>query len=95
LTKLSPSELYVEISVVDARAMSIAPDETVTVSSQRGSVSARAFVTHSVRPGEVFMPMHYDGVNRLTFPSFDPHSRQPAYKACAVKITKKDGGAAL
>jgi assimilatory nitrate reductase catalytic subunit len=25
-------------------------------------------------------------MNRLTFPAFDPHSRQPAYKACAVKI---------
>jgi len=89
LTKLSPRELYVEISAVDARAMNIAPDETVDVSSQRGSVSARAFITHAVRPGEVFMPMHYEGVNRLTFPSFDPHSRQPAYKACAVKITKR------
>ena len=88
LTSLSPRELYVEVSAVDARAMNIAPDETVDVSSQRGSVSARAFITHAVRPGEVFMPMHYDGVNRLTFPSFDPHSRQPAYKACAVKITK-------
>ena len=88
LTKLSPRELYVEISVADARAMNIAPDETVEVSSARGSVTARAFVTHAVRPGEVFMPMHYEGVNRLTFPSFDPHSRQPAYKASAVKITK-------
>ena len=88
LTKLSPGELHVEISVDDARALSIAQGETVLVSSSRDSVSARAFVTHAVRPGEVFMPMHYDGVNRLTFPAFDPHSRQPAYKACAVRITK-------
>jgi assimilatory nitrate reductase catalytic subunit len=32
--------------------------------------------------------MHYDTMNRLTFAAFDPYSRQPAYKACAVKITK-------
>ena len=26
--------------------------------------------------------------NELTFPSFDPYSRQPSYKACAVEIRK-------
>ena len=30
--------------------------------------------------------MHYSEVNRLTFPAFDTYSRQPSYKACAVKI---------
>jgi assimilatory nitrate reductase catalytic subunit len=25
-------------------------------------------------------------LNQLTFPSFDPHSRQPSYKACAVRV---------
>jgi len=27
-------------------------------------------------------------MNRLTFAAFDPYSRQPAYKACAVRINK-------
>ena len=35
----------------------------------------------------MFMPMHFAGVNQLTFPSFDPHSRQPSYKACAVSAS--------
>jgi assimilatory nitrate reductase catalytic subunit len=60
----------------------------VNVSSQRGTVKARAFITNSVKQGEVFMPMHYETMNRLTFAAFDPFSRQPAYKACAVKVTK-------
>jgi assimilatory nitrate reductase catalytic subunit len=90
LNKLSPSELYVEISPADARKLDIAPEEKVLVSSQRASVEARAFVTNSVRPGEVFMPMHYETMNQLTFAAFDPYSRQPAYKACAVKISKID-----
>jgi assimilatory nitrate reductase catalytic subunit len=30
--------------------------------------------------------MHFAEVNCLTFPAYDPHSRQPAYKACAVAI---------
>lgn len=34
------------------------------------------------------MPMHYEAVNRLTFPAFDPYSRQPAYKACAVAVAR-------
>lgn len=35
------------------------------------------------------MPMHYASTNRLTFPAFDPHSRQPSYKACAVQIERQ------
>jgi len=35
---------------------------------------------------DVFIPMHYDEVNRLTLSSFDPHSRQPSYKFCAVTV---------
>ncbi len=89
MKKLAPSELYVEISPVDARRLDIAPDEVVEVSSQRASISARAFVTNTVKVGEVFMPMHFENMNRLTFPSFDPYSRQPSYKACAVRIGKK------
>jgi assimilatory nitrate reductase catalytic subunit len=88
LSALAPSELYVEISPVDARALGVRPDEKVRVSSQRAHVEARAFITNSVKPGEVFMPMHYDTMNRLTFAAFDPHSRQPAYKASAVAISK-------
>jgi len=33
--------------------------------------------------------MHFDVVNTLTLPVFDPHSRQPSYKACAVSISAK------
>jgi assimilatory nitrate reductase catalytic subunit len=88
LSKLAPSELYVEISPVDARALGIRPDEKVKVISRRATVEARAFITNSVKPGEVFMPMHYETMNKLTFAAFDPYSRQPAYKASAVAITK-------
>jgi assimilatory nitrate reductase catalytic subunit len=30
--------------------------------------------------------MHYEQTNRLTLAHFDPHSRQPSYKNCAVAI---------
>jgi assimilatory nitrate reductase catalytic subunit len=32
--------------------------------------------------------MHYARANQLTFPAFDPHSRQPSYKHCAVRLRK-------
>jgi anaerobic selenocysteine-containing dehydrogenase len=90
LARLAPSEVYVELSPADAKQLGIEPDELVVVASQRGKIRARAFVTHTVKPGEVFIPMHYEMVNQLTFGAFDPYSRQPAYKACAVKLSKLD-----
>jgi anaerobic selenocysteine-containing dehydrogenase len=90
LRELSPRAIYVEINPADARRLGIAPDELVTVASRRGDVIARAFVTTRVVPGEVFVPMHFAEANRLTIAAFDPHSRQPAYKASAVNVTRID-----
>jgi assimilatory nitrate reductase catalytic subunit len=89
LRKLSPEQLYVEINTTDAREMHIRPGETVIVESQRGEVTARAFVTPTIARGQVFLPMHYDGVNRLTDSIFDPYSKQPSYKACAVRLRRE------
>lgn len=86
LDKLGATSPYVEISPLDATALGIAPGQRVVVESRRGRMIARAFVTHSVQPKQVFVPMHYAKTNQLTFGAFDPHSRQPAYKACAVAI---------
>jgi assimilatory nitrate reductase catalytic subunit len=86
LERLYPKDLYIEVSPVDARRLKIAPNQWVMVASRRAEIRARAFVTHGVKPGEVFMPMHYREANKLTFPAFDPYSRQPAYKACAVAL---------
>ena len=88
LRKLAPTSLYVEINPADATRLGINNDEQVTVSSRRGEAAAAAVITTTVQPGQLFMPMHFDAVNRLTFPSFDPHSRQPSYKACAVRLTR-------
>ncbi len=88
LKALAPSDPYVEISPADAKRLGVATNEWVTVRSRRGHAEARAFVTHIVKPGQVFMPMHFATTNDLTFPSFDPHSRQPSYKACAVSVSK-------
>jgi assimilatory nitrate reductase catalytic subunit len=86
LDQLGVPSPYVEINPVDAAALGITPGQRVVVESRRGRMVARAFVTHGVQPKQVFVPMHYARTNQLTFPAFDPDSRQPAYKACAVTV---------
>jgi len=86
LRTLYPEKIYIEINPVDARRLGIRAQQKVAVSSRRGTIHATAFITGTVQPGQVFLPMHYEETNRLTFPAFDPYSRQPSYKACAVSI---------
>jgi ferredoxin-nitrate reductase len=87
LRKLAPTALYLEIHPDDAARLGVANGHRVAVRSRRAVIEAIAFVTPVVRPGSVFMPMHFPDVNKLTFPAYDPHSRQPSYKACAVAVS--------
>ena len=86
LRKLYPARVYVEVNPADAKARGIVTSDTVQVESRRGRITATAFVTRSVQPGQVFVPMHYEEANRLTDAVFDPYSKQPSYKACAVEL---------
>lgn len=88
LRKLAPGSLYVEMNPADAARLKVRPGDRVLVHSRRGKAGAVAAITPIVQAGQVFMPMHFEAVNRLTFPAFDPQSRQPGYKACAVSVEK-------
>ncbi len=88
LRKLYAADSYVEIHPDDASHLKIASGDWVIVKSLRGQARARAAVASTVQPGQLFMPMHDVEVNRLTFPAFDTHSRQPSYKHCAVRVEK-------
>lgn len=86
LRKLYPEHPFVEINPADARELGIRPNQWVSVESQRGELRAMALLTHAVASGIVFIPMHYEVTNRLTDSVFDPYSKQPSYKSCAVRI---------
>ncbi|MEZ6126851.1 MAG: molybdopterin dinucleotide binding domain-containing protein [Planctomycetaceae bacterium] len=88
LKKLYPEHPFVEVNPQDARDLRISHNEIIIVESQRGRMTATALLTHNVQPGQVFIPMHYETTNRLTDAVFDPYSKQPAYKACAVRLAK-------
>jgi len=86
LRKLYPQSIYIEIHPDDATEMGIEPNTDVLVKSRRSELVATALVTPTVQKGQLFMPMHYARANQLTMASFDPHSRQPSYKFCAVAV---------
>jgi len=90
LRELRPEKIYVEINPRDAGRFRITMNQPVRVISRRGQLTASAFVTATVQPGQVFIPMHYAETNQLTLAVFDPHSRQPSYKACAVRVERQE-----
>jgi len=94
LRTLYPANPYVEIHPADAARLRIEPNSSVAVISRRARIECTAVVTLTTQPGQVFIPMHYDVTNQLTRAEFDPHSRQPSYKYCAVRVERIGSAAA-
>lgn len=86
LRTLYPANAYVELHPDDALRLKIKPNSRVALISRRARITCTAFVTPTVQRGQVFIPMHYGVTNQLTCADFDPHSRQPSYKHCAVRV---------
>ena len=91
LRKLYRGDCTVEVHPKDASRIGIDAEELVRVRSRRGVLEARAVIRETVREGEVFISIHDAATNRLTYPAFDPYSRQPSYKHCAVRLERIDG----
>jgi formate dehydrogenase alpha subunit len=83
-------EEFLEISREDAEKLGVCDGDKVKVSSRRGTVEVAAWITDRVVPGLVFTSFQYPDVpiNKLTNPAFDPISKIPEYKVCAVKVEK-------
>jgi formate dehydrogenase (coenzyme F420) alpha subunit len=92
MTRRSPSlmerapNLFVEINPVDAAPLGITDGDSVEVTTERGTATALARVTDSVKPGVVFMPFHYPGTNFLTTDARDAEAKIPEFKVAACKI---------
>lgn len=88
--KFSPTP-YMEINPDAANDLGIEHMSYVRLTSRRGDAVVLAQLTHRVPRNMVFVPFHYhDCVNRLTLGLLDPHSRQPAFKQCAIRIEAVD-----
>lgn len=86
LRKLYPNQPFAEIHPADAEALGVSHGQKIQLRSRRGQAEVRAVVTSTVSPGQLFVPMHYEATNRLTLSHFDPISRQPSYKNCAIQV---------
>jgi predicted molibdopterin-dependent oxidoreductase YjgC len=85
-------ELATDLNPADAKKMNIRDGDTVRVTSRRGTLLSKVWVTDRVKPGVVFMPLHFEeaAANLLTNPAMDPISKTPEYKVCAVRVEKVD-----
>jgi anaerobic selenocysteine-containing dehydrogenase len=84
---------WLEMNPRDARRLKLQPHDRVSVTSSRSRVDdVELRVTEIVAPGQVFMPFHYveTNSNRVTQSAFDPISREPNFKQCAVSVTKTE-----
>jgi anaerobic selenocysteine-containing dehydrogenase len=90
LERMSPNA-WLEMNPRDALKLQLKPHESVDVVSARGRVrGVELRVTEIIAPGQVFMPFHYaeTNANQVTQSAFDPISREPNYKQCAVRVEK-------
>lgn len=90
LQRMSP-RAWLEMNPQDARKLSLRPHDHVDVISARGAVRrVELRITEIVGPGQIFMPFHFAerNANNITQSEFDPISREPNYKQCAVRVEK-------
>ncbi|OUC79111.1 bifunctional nitrate reductase/sulfite reductase flavoprotein subunit alpha [Gordonia lacunae] len=97
LNKLNP-EPFVEIHPDDAARLSITGADKVEVASRRGRAVLPARISDRVRPGNCFVPFHWNDVfgehlaiNAVTSDAVDPLSQQPELKVCAVTLIRVPG----
>ncbi|HXJ39704.1 MAG TPA: molybdopterin-dependent oxidoreductase, partial [Bryobacteraceae bacterium] len=90
LDSMSP-KAWLEMNPRDAKKLGLKAHDGISVVSRRSRVDGIELrVTEIVAPGQVFMPFHFaeTNVNRATQSAFDPISREPNYKQCAVRIER-------
>ena len=86
--KFSPTP-YMEMNPDAAAELNIQHGSYARLRSRRGSAIVMVQCTQRVARDSVFIPFHFhECVNRLSLGLLDPHSRQPAYKQCAVHIER-------
>ncbi len=90
LQRLSP-RAWLEMNPVDATYLGLRPHDHVEIISARGRVSkVELRITEIVSPGQIFLPFHFSesNANQITQSAFDPISREPNYKQCAVRVER-------
>ena len=90
----SHPEPRLEVHPEDAQRAGLRDGGRARVSSRRGSLEVRVWISHHIRSGTVFLPMHWGAsqaelaceANRLMHALGCPLSGQPELKAAAVRL---------
>lgn len=90
------SQAFLEIHPHDARPRGIAEGDLVDVINDRGQVRVKARLSPDIKPGVVFLPMHWGKIlnsdlaraNNLTHNHLDPLSKEPDFKFSAVAVVR-------
>ena len=84
--KFSPTP-YMEMNPDAAAEFGVEHGQYARLVSRRGDAIVLVQCTQRVPRNMIFVPFHYhECVNRVSLGLLDPHSRQPAYKQCAVRV---------
>ncbi|GAA1302732.1 formate dehydrogenase subunit alpha [Planotetraspora silvatica] len=81
----------IELSPEDAARLGVTAGEEVRISSRRGSVVAPVHIDPALRPGLVFMTMHFPDevdTNALTIEATCPIAGTAEFKAAAVRVDR-------
>jgi formate dehydrogenase major subunit len=81
----------IDVSPEDAARFGLSEGEVVRVSSRRGALDVPVRLDAGLRPGLVFMTLHFPDqvdTNVLTIDATDPKSGTAEFKATAVRIDK-------
>ena len=79
----------VTVNPEDGQQYGIEDGQLIRVSSRRGQLTGRALLTDRERPGGIFIPfvkLSESAANFLTNAAYDPTSKIPEYKVCAVRV---------
>jgi formate dehydrogenase major subunit len=79
------------LSPEDAASLGVAENETVRVSSRRGSLTVPVRIDPVLREGLAFMTLHFPEqveTNILTLDTWDPKSGTAEFKATAIRVDK-------
>ncbi|MDM1295669.1 molybdopterin-dependent oxidoreductase [Sphingobacterium sp. N143] len=89
-------ETFLEIHPHDAVSLNLEEGQLANVYSLRGEVRVKVHISKAIKPGVVFLPMHWGKLldsdlhrtNNLTNNLIDPISKEPDFKFCAVRVEK-------
>ena len=86
-------DLEVSINPADGEQLGLLDGSRIKVRSRRGELTGIARYTYRMQTGEIFIPfvrLSESAANFLTNAAYDPDSRIPEYKVCAVRVEPAD-----